>query len=695
MRFLGLSVAALSLAAGLSAQTMEQVEGLWKAHRYQDANDAFEALAKKYPTNVDYRVKWGRMLLDRAYLKEAGEEFQKALEMKKDYPPALLGLALGFAGDFDQRATALAKKALEGDPKLVEAQELLASIALEDNDNPKAIDEAKKALAIDSNAVEARAILATIDWLNDKKDTPWDPHAAKGYEVAGRFFVFNRRYEEGIQYYRKAIELDPQLDSARSQLGINLMRLGRNEEARKQLEQAYDNGFRDSATNNSLRLMDSYKNFVTFKTDRTTLVLNKKESDLLHPYFEAEMLKIIATYDKKYKMTLDRPVQLEVYPDHDDFAVRTAGLPGMGGILGVTFGYSVAMDSPSGRPPGSFHWAETLWHEMSHVYTLTATGFRVPRWFTEGMAVHEESAVNPEWGDRITPDILRAIKEKKLLPITELDRGYVHPTEPSQQIVSYFQGGKTCDYINEKWGWDTLLAMLHDFGNGEETAEVVRKELKIEPEAFDKQFIEFVEKDTRKMVDNFEKWRTGVKELNELSKKKDWDAVIEKGTALRDLYPDYVEPGSVYEFLASAYREKKNQPAEIAQLEAYVKNGGRSPTTIKSLAKSLEEAGNKKEAAAVLERLNYIWPMDNEQHEMLGSLWLDAGNTAGAIREFRAVVVHQPLDPAQAHYDLARALNADHQTDKAKEEVFAALETAPGFRPAQKLLLELSKTESK
>ena len=51
-------------------------------------------------------------------------------------------------------------------------------------------------------------------------------------------------------------------------------------------------------------------------------------------------------------MKLDRPVQVEVYPDHEDFAVRTLGMPGLG-ALGVTFGYVVAMDSPSGRKPGT------------------------------------------------------------------------------------------------------------------------------------------------------------------------------------------------------------------------------------------------------------------------------------------------------------------------------------------------------
>ena len=694
MNSLRLAVPVFLLACILPAQTLEQAEALWKAHKNQEANNAFRALVARYPNNPDYKVRWGRLLAEGNNPKDANDLFNEALELKKDYPPALLGRALLMAEQFESGATKLAQKALEGDPKLVEAQELLARMALEDNDNAKAIEEAHKALAIDSNSVEGRAILATIDWLNDKKETTWDPHAAKGYETAGHFFVINRRYNEGIQYYRQALALDPQLYSARSQLGINLMRLGQDEEAKKQLEECYNNGFKDAATANSLTLMDSYKNFVTYKTDRTILKLHKKESELLHPYFEAEMLRVIATYEKKYKMKLDKPVQVEVYPDHEDFAVRTLGMPGLG-ALGVTFGYSVAMDSPSGRPPGQFHWASTLWHEMSHVFTLTATGFRVPRWFTEGMAVHEETAVNPEWGDRLSPDIIRAIKEKKLLPIAQLDRGFVHPTEPSQVIVSYFQGGRICDYINDKWGWDTLLAMLHDFGAGEETRDVVRKELKIEPEEFDKRFLEFVENDTRKVVDNFDKWRTGVKELNELSKTKDYGAVIEKGTPLRDLYPDYVETGSVYEFLANAYKEKNNKPAEIAELERYVKAGGRNPATIKSLAKALDAAGNKKEAAAVLERLNFIYPMDNEQHEMLGALWLDQGNATGAIREFGAVLAHKPLDPAQAHYDLARAYTANHQSDQAKEEVFAALETAPGFRPAQKLLLELSNTETK
>jgi tetratricopeptide (TPR) repeat protein len=695
VKYLGrLGAVTLLFVLVLPAQTLDQAEALWKARRFKEANEVFKQLEAKEPRNPDYKVRWGRMMLDHAQISDAQDLFTEALEIKKNHAGALMGLALVASENFEGSAADLARKALESDPKLVEAQELLARIALEDNNNPKATAEAQKALAMDPNSEQGKAILATIDLLADKKGTAWDPHTARGYETIGHFFVMNRRYEEGILYFRKAIELDPQLYSARSQLGINLMRLGQNDEAYKQLETCYRHDFQDAATRNSLKLMDSYKNFVTFTTPTTILKLDKKEAELLRPYFQSEMDRAIATYEKKYKLKLERPVQVEVYPNHEDFAVRTLGMPGLG-ALGVTFGYSVAMDSPSGRKPGTFHWASTLWHEMSHVYTLTATGHRVPRWFTEGLAVHEETAISPDWGDRLSPDVIGAIKNKKLLPIAELDRGFIHPVSPPQVIVSYFQAGRICDYINETWGWDTLLAMLHDFGAGEETSAVVQKELKIEPAEFDKRFLAYVEKDTKNAVDHFDEWKTSLKFLMEKSAAKDWDAVIKSGVTIRDMYPDYVEEHSVYEALAAAYLAKGDKADAIAELLRYEKIGGRDPESLKLLAKTLEGAGRPVEAADALNRLNFIYPMDAAAHRSLGGLWLVQGNVKGAIREYAAVVARDQQDPAQAHYDLARAYHADKQDEQAKEELLASLEAAPGFRPAQKLLLELSSTAAK
>jgi tetratricopeptide (TPR) repeat protein len=327
---------------------------------------------------------------------------------------------------------------------------------------------------------------------------------------------------------------------------------------------------------------------------------------------------------------------------------------------------------------------------MSHVFTLTLTDSHVPRWFTEGIAVHEETAASPEWGDRLIPDVLMAIKDKRLLPISELDRGFIHPRAPAQVLVSYYQAGRICDYITDKWGWDTILAMLKDYAEDIDTPTVIRKELKMEPAEFDKQFLAVVEAENKSRIENFNEWKDDVKTIAEAAKAKDYDTVIKLGTKARDLFPDYVEAGSIYEFLANAYLAKGDKPAAIDEMERYVKIGGRNPDTLKALADQETAAGNKKEAAAVLDRVNYIYPMDGAMHQQLGLLWMDLNNIPGAIREFTAVLARDPIDPAQAHYNLALAYVQDHQTAKAKDEVLAALEVAEGFKPALKLLLELS-----
>ncbi len=693
-------LACLLLASSAPAQTLDRAEALWKAHQYKEAGAVFESLVKSQPKNPDYKVRYGRLLLERFNVGDASTLFQEALAIQKDHAGALLGMALVAANGFEGRAAEFARAALAADPKLVEAQELLARLALEDNNTVKAIEEADKALKISPNAINAMAILATIDWMDDKAETPWlarifaiNPKYAEVYATAGYFFVINRRYEEGIALYRKAIALQPDLWSAYSQLGLNLMRLGFEKEGREQLEMAYNNGQTDAATTNSLNLMESYKNFVTFQTDNTILKLHKKEAELLRPYFESELKRVIATYEKKYKIKLDRPVQVEVYPDHEDFAVRTMGLPGLG-ALGVTFGYVVAMDSPSGRKPGSFHWDSTMWHELSHVFVLSATKHRVPRWFTEGMAVHEETAAAPDWGDRLAPPVIAAIKDKKLLPVADLDRGFIHPTYPSQVVVSYFQAGSICDFIKEHWGYDKLLAMMHDYAGNATTPEVIEKELGLKADEFDKKFLAELEAHTKKTVEGYDDWRKKIRHVSELAKAEKFDDVIREASAIRDVYPDYVEAGSVYEFLADAYLAKKDKPHATAELARYSEVGGRDPVLIKRLATLLEEAGKKKEAALALSRLNWIYPEDEEMHRRLGSLYLDEGKAGAATVEFRAAIAMKPNDTATARYNLARAYRAAGKTSEAKDELLLALESAPGFRPAQKMLLELSKEDN-
>jgi tetratricopeptide (TPR) repeat protein len=673
-----------------------RAEGYWGLGMYQEANNQFRAAVAQSARNGHYRVRWGRLLHERFNNTDAEGLFKEALERDPRDAQAYLGLALVSADGFDSNAIRWASKAIELDPKLVEAHELMASLALEESNPSAAIKEADLALQIAPDAVDAMAVQAAVEVLADRPADPWlakiqriNPAYGESDSIIAHHLLLNYRYEDAVSYYRRAIELDPQLWSARSALGVNLMRLGQEDESRRQLEMCYTNGYRDAATVNTLRLLDSYKNFVTFRDDTTILKFNKKEAELLRPYFESELKRCIATYAKKYRMKLPGPVQVEVYPDHEDFAVRTLGMPGLG-ALGATFGEVVAMDSPSARKPGDFNWGSTLWHEMSHVYILTATHHRVPRWFTEGLAVHEEGRHSVEWGNRATPDVMVALRDKKLLPVVQLDRGFVRPEYPTQVVVCYFQAGRICDYIQSRWGEGQLLDMVHSFGERKSTPEAIRQNLAMSPEEFDRQFQAWLYQDLGKIAAQFDEWRNDLKALAAAAKEGQYDEVLKKGEEVRQIYPDYIDAANAYEFLADAHLAKGEKQAAAAVLSDYARRGGQSPETLKKLAALEEELGNPREAAATLNRINYIAPAgDEELHRKLGDLWLAQANYAGAIREFNAVVATHPLDNAAAQFNLAQAYLAAGQRDKAQEHVLASLEAAPGFRPAQKLLLEL------
>jgi tetratricopeptide (TPR) repeat protein len=679
-----------------------RAEGFWGLAQYDQANEMFRVAVAQPGSKAIYRVRWGLLLHERFNNKEAVDLFNEALQQDPANAQAYLGLALVSADGFDSNAGEYAAKALTLDPKLVEAHELMANLALEDAKTQEAVAEADKAIALSNEALAAMAVRAAVEVLADRtsESDAWfakisavNPSYGEGYALVGHHLVLHMRYEEGVAYYRKAIEADPKLWSARSQLGINLMRLGQEEEPLRQLEMSYNNGQRDAATVNSLRLLDSYKNFVIFRDDTTILKLRKNEAELLRPYFEAELHKAMATYEKKYKMKLPGPVQLEVYPDHEDFAVRTMGMPGLG-ALGVTFGEVVAMDSPSGRKPGDFNWGATLWHEMSHVYILSATNHRVPRWFTEGLAVHEEGEASPEWSDRLTPEILLAIRDKKLLPVAQMDQGFIFPDYPSQVVVSYFQAGSICDYIKERWGDDKLLEMVHSFAKLQTTPEVIQNDLQMSPEDFDKAYIAWLQKRVGKTAADFDAWAKGLKDLAGMAK-ADHDAVVKAAPDELRRYPQYVGDANAYEFLADAQLAKGDKQGAMVTLTEYEKMGGQSPETLSQLASLQEELGHAKEAAATLDRINYIYPESEGLHRHLGELWLAQGNYAGAVREYTAVLALKPLDKASAEFELAQAYFAAGEKDKAEESVLLALETAPGFRPAQKLLLQIKSAENK
>ncbi|MEO7145336.1 MAG: hypothetical protein ABI165_17715, partial [Bryobacteraceae bacterium] len=269
-------------------------------------------------------------------------------------------------------------------------------------------------------------------------------------------------------------------------------------------------------------------------------------------------------------------------------------------------------------------------------------------------------------------------------------RGFVRPSYPEQVIVSYFEAGKICSYIAEMWGYEKLIAMMHSFGDRATTPEAIEKNLGMKPEDFDKQFLAWLDAQTKKTVEGFAAWKEKLQKMHKELAAKQYDDAIADGNAIRDIYPDYVEAASVYEALAKAYLAKDDKPLAMKSLAQYSQIGGRNPDSLKQLAALQSESGNQKAAAATLERINFIYPADVDLHRRLGGLLMGLGNANGAIREYRAVIAMKPLDTAGAHFELAQALDAAHRKAEAKDEVISALEAAPGYKPAQKLLLELA-----
>jgi len=282
-----------------------------------------------------------------------------------------------------------------------------------------------------------------------------------------------------------------------------------------------------------------------------------------------------------------------------------------------------------------------------------------------------------------------AIKDKKLLPVAKMDQGFIFPDYPGQVLVSYWQAGTICDYIAERWGNDALLGMVHSFAELKTTPEAIQANLHVSPEEFDKEYGVWLDKRVGSTVANFDKWHEQLKALVKLAAAKDDDAVIAAAPAVIKMYPEYVEDADAYELLANAQLIKGNKQAAADALTEYEKRGGESPGALRKLALLEEELGHPKEAAATLDQLNFIYPEDEDMHRKLGALWLAQGNNAGAVREYSAVLAMKPLDVALAEFDVARAYLAAGDKAKAEESVLASLEAAPGYKPAQKLLLEI------
>ena len=709
MRYSGDRIAATSCFSALLVNETDdrlRAEAAWGLGDIRSANGYFQSAIGTYPDDAALRTRWGRLFSETHDDAEAVKLYQEALGLDPEYVPAIIGLAEISAGRFEDRSREWIEDALDLEPDAIDAHLLLARTELEIGNldaAEAALDEAAELIAARGLApLELYSLYVSLDLLRDITDSEWttralDYNAAYGgiYATPAYFYVITRRYREAIELFRKAVEIEPDHYEAHADLGVNLLRVNLIDEAQDHLARAYAGDPYSARTVNTLRLIDSLDRFEVeaFGPDSGTrhemlLRLHQDEAGILEPYVQALIDDSIDAFSERYQFELKEPVIVEFYPDHDDFAVRTAGLPGIG-LLGVTFGYLVAMDSPSGRAEGDFHWGTTLWHEMAHVFTLETTDHLVPRWFSEGVSVFEEWASGPLNGRHIPINVIQAMTEDKFLPIAELDSGFIRPTYADQVIVSYMQAGMICEFIAGRWGQQALVDMLEGFRNGLDTAASLESALEIDAPTFDELFAERVASEFGAVLENFEPWQQAQSRAHEHAANNAWLDASAAAEQAVELYPDYVDEGSAYLLLAKAQSEAENEDAAVETLAEYHRRGGYDPGALIQLGRWQAERENGEAALQVYADALLVAPLSEEVHAEYGDLLLEAGRAEDAVQEFEALFALQPHDEAAARFRLAKAYLAAGDRDLANEHLLYALEIAPHFREAQQLLLEM------
>ncbi|MBI4474593.1 MAG: tetratricopeptide repeat protein, partial [Acidobacteria bacterium] len=342
---------------------------------------------------------------------------------------------------------------------------------------------------------------------------------------------------------------------------------------------------------------------------------------------------------------------------------------------------------PSARRPDTFNWGGTLWHEFMHVISLQMTDHKIPRWFSEGLSVFEERKGFPGWGDDLKLEYLRAIKAKRFLPTAELNDGFIRPKFPEQILVSYYQASLICDYIEQKFGFAALRRMLGLYKEGKSTADVFKETLNLTTEAFDTEFLKWVDEKVKAI--DLETFSKVVSAGAEQLEKGDTDGAIASLSKAVETWPEYTDEHNAYEPLAQAYLKKGDKTAAIKTLKQYLTYSETAYTSNLQLAELLEEAGDAAGARHALEGALYIRPLDMEVHQKLGNLLMAQKQYAPAVREFETLIALNTPDRAGAYYKLGEAHFNQGNRQEARRMVLKSLEIAPSYEPAQELLLKI------
>jgi len=334
----------------------------------------------------------------------------------------------------------------------------------------------------------------------------------------------------------------------------------------------------------------------------------------------------------------------------------------------------------------------------------------MPRWLSEGISVYEERQANPAWGQSMNPKFREMTLGDDLTPVSKLSGAFLSPKTPGHLSFAYYESSLVVEYIVKRFGLDALRKILGDLGSGVEINATIAKHTepmnKLEPAfaTFAKARAEGLApkldwtkpkpRDLKAGVEAFAKkhpkniyllQRRARKALTE----KKWEDAKAPCRELIELFPNQTGGDSAYLMLAKAHRKLKEVKEERKVLDQFVVLTDDAFDVYLRLMKLASDAKDWSALRTHAERALAVNPLIAVPYRHLAEAAEALKQTDAAIGAWKTVLKLDPRDPAEAHYRLARLLHSKDDPS-AKRHLLMALEEAPRFREAHRMLLEIN-----
>jgi len=689
----------------------------------------YDRALRMHPQHRDAMLASGELALLKQDFELAADLFQAALKKYPDDADMHFGLARSLERSEPALAAHAMSMTLKNNHRHIPALLSRAEDAIDAEQYDDALLLVDKVLGINAKEPAAWAYRAVVAHLrNDQRGanffrdgalSTWNKNPLVDHLI-GRKLSQKYRFTEGAAHQRQALEFAGHYGPARLQLTQDLLRLGLDEEGWKLCKEAHDADAYDVQLFNLMQLHDELSKYRSLEADGFLVRMDAREADIYGPAVVELLLRARKTLCEKYGLELKDRITVEIFPQPNDFAVRTFGMPGASGFLGVCFGRVITANSPASQKDHPSNWQSVLWHEFCHVVTLELTRNRMPRWLSEGISVYEERLANPTWGQRMNASNRTRILNGRLTPIRDLSGAFLRPETPADLNFAYYQSSLVVEYFIEKYGLEKLKSVLAELATGLPIDPALERHLS-SLEQLDEEFRDYAAQMARDLApdldwekhdlsairddddpDRLQRWvadhPTSLQGLTLLSaqliERREFAKAKPPLQKLIELFPEQVGVDCPYELLALIHRELKESEDERKILEQYATRTDSSVSALLRLTELQSAAGDWAGLQQTAQQLLSINPLLPQTQKARASAAEHLGNVSEAITTLQALLMMEPDDPAELHFRLATLLY-DKGDPQAKSHVLQALESAPRYRAAQQLLLKIVREPKK